>query len=227
MVGAVLQRHGHVDDRKAERPAVERVLHAGFDRGEVLARHGAAMHRLGKGKAVASPARFHVDDDIAELAVAARLLLVPAADRDRVLDRFAVGDERLLAFAVTPKRELSRSSAKRKCISPWPARRSSPVSWSWMKTSDGSSSTSLARAAARRTSSLRSFTERAKICTGCAAGVRLSGGGRLLGVGETLARRDVVEAQEGCCIAGLGAPDLHRARADEARQPRDALFCTA
>src|SRR5580700_344295 len=98
MVGAVLQLHRHVDHREAERTAIERILHAGLDRGEILARHGAAMDRFGKGKAVASPARLHVDDNVAELAMAARLLLVPAADGDGVLDGFTVGDERLPRF---------------------------------------------------------------------------------------------------------------------------------
>ena len=43
VIGAVDQRHGDVDHREAERPAVQRVARAHLDRGKVLPRHRAAV----------------------------------------------------------------------------------------------------------------------------------------------------------------------------------------
>src|SRR5690606_7653083 len=51
--------------------------------------------------------------------------------------------------------------------SPWPAISVSPVSCTWVTTSEGSSSTSLASAADSFTSSLRSAGATARLMTGC------------------------------------------------------------
>ena len=81
MVGAVRQRHGEIDHRKAQRPAFERIPHAGLDRGDVLARHHAAGDLVLEGEALAARQRLDLDHHVAELAVAAGLLAVPSAGR--------------------------------------------------------------------------------------------------------------------------------------------------
>ena len=74
------------------------VLTAGLDGREILPGHGAAVHALGEGEALAAPARRDLQHHVAELAVPARLLLVTAAHRHLVADRLAIGDRRLCHF---------------------------------------------------------------------------------------------------------------------------------
>ena len=81
VIGAVDQRHRDIDHRKAERPVLECVDHAFLDRRDVVARHHAAGDLVLEREAGAARQRLDVEHDVAELAVAARLLLVPAALR--------------------------------------------------------------------------------------------------------------------------------------------------
>ena len=81
VIGAVDQRHRDVDDGKSQRAVLERVDHAFLDRGDVVARHHAAGDLLLEHEAGAARHRLDVEHDVAELAVAARLLLVAAALR--------------------------------------------------------------------------------------------------------------------------------------------------
>ena len=95
MVGAVDQRHREIDHLEAERPVLERVGYALLDRGEVVARHRATGDLLVEGEARTARERLDVEHHVAELAVATRLLLVPATLRvDRLADGLAVADAR-------------------------------------------------------------------------------------------------------------------------------------
>ena len=96
MIGAVDQGHRDVDHRKSERTARHRVARAGFDGRKILPRHRSAVHALGEGEALAAAARADLDHDVAELAMAARLFFVPSAHRDRVANRFPIGDRRFV-----------------------------------------------------------------------------------------------------------------------------------
>ena len=95
VIRAVDQRHVQVDHRKAERAVLERVDDAFLDGGNVVARHHAAGDLVLEGKARAARHRLDVEHDVAVLAVAARLLLVPAALHDAFADGLAVADARL------------------------------------------------------------------------------------------------------------------------------------
>src|ERR1700722_2900549 len=92
MIRAVYQGHRDIDDRKSEGAARRRIAGAGFHGGKILPRHGAAMHALREGEALAPGPRADLDDDIAKLAMAARLFFVSSAHRDRVANRFPIGD---------------------------------------------------------------------------------------------------------------------------------------
>src|SRR3979490_2663380 len=94
MGGAAGQRHRDVDHREAERPMLEAVDDALLDRRNVIARHHAAGDRLLEREAGAARKRPDVEHDVAELAMTARLLLVPATLGDRFADRLAVADAR-------------------------------------------------------------------------------------------------------------------------------------
>ena len=84
MVAAVDQRDGDVHDREAtKRPFLQRILHALLDRRDVLLGNGPAVDLLVELEAFAASQRPHLDDDVAELAVAARLLFVAAMLLDR------------------------------------------------------------------------------------------------------------------------------------------------
>ena len=111
VVGAVDQGHRDVDHRKAERALGERVLDAGLDRGDPLLGDHPAGDLVVELEAVAARQRLHLDHAIAELAVAARLLLVAAALGDGLADRFLVADRRLARIdrhAVAPLEPLER-----------------------------------------------------------------------------------------------------------------------
>ena len=95
MVRAVDQRDVKIDHREAERAVLERVDDALLDRRDIVARHHAAGDLFLEGEARAARHRLDVEHDIAVLAVAARLLLVPAALDDAFADGLAVADARL------------------------------------------------------------------------------------------------------------------------------------
>ena len=94
MIGAVDQGHRQIDHREAERPMLERVDDALLHRRDVIARHHAAGDLVLELEAGAARQRPDLHHHVAELAVAAGLLLVPAADRDRFLDGLAIADGR-------------------------------------------------------------------------------------------------------------------------------------
>lgn len=94
MIGAVGQRHLQIGDGEAERAAREPVDDALFHRADVVARHRAADHLLGEFEALAARQRPDLEHDVAELTVAAGLLLVAAALDDRLADGLLVADRR-------------------------------------------------------------------------------------------------------------------------------------
>src|SRR5438093_1331925 len=125
------------------------------------------MHGFVECKTFRAPARLDVDDDVAELAVAARLLLVAAADRRRLADRLAIRNRRFLRIdrhAEARRKLLQRDANMHLALAEELHLARGLI---LHKVSDGSSSASFAIAAAKRTSSLRSFTFSAKACTGC------------------------------------------------------------
>ncbi len=77
---------------KPSGPRVEPVDNALFHRADIVARHRAADHLLGELEALAARQRLDVEHDIAELPVAAGLLLVAAALDDRLADGLLVAD---------------------------------------------------------------------------------------------------------------------------------------
>src|SRR5262245_61262339 len=91
MIRAVDQRDRDIDDRITLGPLLHRVLHAGLDRGNPLARDGAPGDLVDELKALAARQGLHLDDAIAELAVSAGLLLVTAALFSALADCFLVG----------------------------------------------------------------------------------------------------------------------------------------
>ena len=70
--------------------------------------------------------RLHADLAVAELAVAAGLLLVAAVPFRRGLDRLAVGDPRLLEVDLDPEAAFSLATVTSMCDCPMPAR---SISW--------------------------------------------------------------------------------------------------
>src|SRR4029077_3439235 len=92
MIGTIDQLRRDVDDRKSERTVLERVGHPLLHRGDVIARHDAALDFLGEGEAGAARQRLDVEYDIAVLAVTAGLLPVAAALHDALLDGLAIAD---------------------------------------------------------------------------------------------------------------------------------------
>ena len=89
---SVLQGHGDIDNRKAERPRLQGFAGAGLDGGDILLRDGTAVDGVGKPEAVTPALRFDVDMYVGELAMAAGLFLVAGVGADRFPDGFAVGD---------------------------------------------------------------------------------------------------------------------------------------
>src|SRR5262249_24555381 len=86
VIGAVGQRHLQVDHGEAERSARQPVDHALFYRADIVAWHGATHHLLVELETLATRQRLDIKDNVVELTVAARLLLVPAALGDRLAD---------------------------------------------------------------------------------------------------------------------------------------------
>ena len=94
MVAAVQQGRLQADHRVARQHALlDAFLEALFDRREEVLRDRAADDLLFEDQPVGI-AGLELDDDVAVLAVAARLLLMLALDLDRLADGLAVGDGR-------------------------------------------------------------------------------------------------------------------------------------
>ena len=94
VIRAVDQRHRQVDHLEAERSVLERIDDAFLDRRNVIARHYAAGDLVLELESGAARQRLDLEHHVAELAVAAGLLLVAAALLDRLLDRLPVADAR-------------------------------------------------------------------------------------------------------------------------------------
>ena len=100
MIRAFVQLHAEVDQREAgEHAARGGLLYALVDGGDELRRDGAADDLVGEQIALAARQRCHADPAVAELALAAGLLLVPPLPLLTRGDRLAVGDLRLRELA--------------------------------------------------------------------------------------------------------------------------------
>src|ERR1043165_1795876 len=87
--------HREVDDREADQGAgLRRLLHALLDRRDVLARDVAALDLVDELEARAALAGDDLYLHLAELAGAARLLLVGVGELDRLREILAIGDLR-------------------------------------------------------------------------------------------------------------------------------------
>src|SRR5208282_3033121 len=118
---AVDQRHVKIDHWKTEWAVLESVDDAFLDRRNVVARHHAAGDLVLERKARAARHRLDVDDHVAVLAVAARLLLVTAALDDALADGFPVADARLAPLdrdAVTVAQSLGGDAQMHLALAP-------------------------------------------------------------------------------------------------------------
>ena len=106
VIAAVDQGHRAIDHLEAERALDHRLANAVLDRGDPLLGHRAAVDLLLEHEAGAARQRLHLDDHVAELAVAARLLLVPALLGHRLADGFAIADGRRVALHLDPEAPL-------------------------------------------------------------------------------------------------------------------------
>src|SRR5690606_29919072 len=91
VVRAIGERHRQIHHGEAQRTLDHVVLDAVFHRGDILFRHHAAGDRVGKLEAGAPRQGLDLHHHVAELAVAATLLLVPAAHGYTLADGFHVG----------------------------------------------------------------------------------------------------------------------------------------
>jgi len=98
MIAAIDQSHCAIDDLEAERSLHHRLADAVLDGRYPLLGYRSAVDLLFEYEAVAPVQRTDLDDDVAELAMAARLLLVAAVLPDRFADRFAIADRRRVGF---------------------------------------------------------------------------------------------------------------------------------
>ena len=92
MVAAVDQADLAVDDLEAERAFHHRLADTVFNGGYPLARDGAASDLFLEHEARAARQRLHLDDNVAELAMAAGLLLMAALLGDGFPDGFTIAD---------------------------------------------------------------------------------------------------------------------------------------
>src|SRR6187455_1675035 len=76
VIGAVDQGHRDIDDREAQRTLHRCIPYACLDRGDPLLGHDSARDLLLELEALAARQGPHLDHGVAELAMAARLLLV-------------------------------------------------------------------------------------------------------------------------------------------------------
>ena len=91
MERAINQCDGDVHDWKANRALAHRVFDAGFNRRDPLTGNGPAGDLVDKLKAFATRQWLHLNNAIAELAVPAGLLFVPAANLGVLTQTFFVG----------------------------------------------------------------------------------------------------------------------------------------
>src|SRR5262249_60447181 len=95
MVGAVVERPLHVDDRVArEDPLLHAVAHPLLDRGDEVAWHGAAEDVVDELEPAAALHGLDAQPRVAVLPAPARLLLVLALALGTPLHRFLVRDAR-------------------------------------------------------------------------------------------------------------------------------------
>ena len=107
VVGAVVDGHLEVDHREAGEVAAQPgLLDALLDGRDELPRDGAAEDVVLEREVGAARQRLHADLAVAELPVAARLLLVPAVRLGAGGDRLAVGDARQLQVHVDAEAAL-------------------------------------------------------------------------------------------------------------------------
>src|SRR6476619_4478536 len=93
MMFAVVHGDAHVVQREAgDSAALQRLLDPLADRGQVLIRYRAALHRVDELEATAARERLDAQVDLAELPGSAGLLLVPVMALCGRGDRFAIGD---------------------------------------------------------------------------------------------------------------------------------------
>src|SRR5665213_3584622 len=102
MIGAIHQRHAHIDNGKPERAVLEIFDNTFFDRRDEIARHYAALYLIFEYETRSARQRLDVDVHIAELAVPAGLALVTAVLARRFLDRFLVRHARLMRADLEP-----------------------------------------------------------------------------------------------------------------------------
>src|SRR3546814_113962 len=95
MIGAVIERRGEIDDREADqRSGLGDLANALLDRRNIFLRDVAALDFVLEDHALAAFARLDRELDPAELARAARLLLVGVVDVHLLRERLAIGDLR-------------------------------------------------------------------------------------------------------------------------------------
>ena len=109
--GAVGQRHRDVDHAAAERTFLHRIAHAVLDGRNPLFGNDPAGNPVFEYEALTTRQRAQFDDDVAVLAMAARLLLVPPALGSALAHRLADGEGRLTGFhreAITALQPFER-----------------------------------------------------------------------------------------------------------------------
>ena len=93
VIGAVVENHLEIDHRKAgEKAALGRLHDAFLDRRNVVLGNRAAEDFVDELEFAAARQRLHLDPAIAELAVTAGLLLVPALHVGAAANGFAIGN---------------------------------------------------------------------------------------------------------------------------------------
>src|SRR5579875_1902469 len=90
MIGAVHQRHVYVDHGETERPVLEAVEHTFLHSRNIVPRHHAAGDAVLELESGSARQMLDLHDHVAELAMAARLLLVTATDGDVLADRLSI-----------------------------------------------------------------------------------------------------------------------------------------
>src|SRR3546814_18725142 len=102
MIGAVIERRGEIDDRESDqRSGLGDLANALLDRRNIFLRDVAALDFVLEDHALAAFARLDRELDPAELARAARLLLVGVVDVHLFRARLAIGALRRAALGST------------------------------------------------------------------------------------------------------------------------------
>ena len=179
----------------AARTVRERFAHAFFDRGNELPRHDAADDLVFERDARAALARLEAQPHVAELPVAAGLMLVARMNLGAepvIVSRYGIDGGAVSTSTLYLR--ARRSTAIETCCSPLPSSRSSWVTSARCRRSAGSSSTMRASICEIFASSMRSFGLIATAKTGSATGTR--GQQHFVAVGrERVAGRDRFEAR--------------------------------